>query len=254
MNTYFCDKFNNIKFHSNILCIILRIKYLVKYVVLHVKSLRWMRPTIIFCHESAEEVTHDTRVDYFAIAVKLTNQFSIFVAVLAMEDSCSLITVLLFPHWFHWSAALITQNAAGRYFCAFPHSLIHFVGANFVVFGEGAPCCPHCFVMIVSIDDLFLAREVTLVTFGVGYYCPFLFSHISISLSFLFCSQDTAWSWLFGRVHTRSIRICGHLWGWHQCTTSHTVHCLYSCLSSYYYLLNVRPCLLRARDRWIHRT
>ena len=73
MNTYFYDKFNNIKFYSNILCIILRIKYLVKYVVLHVKPLRWMRPSGIFCHESAEEVAHDTRMNYFTLVIKLTN-------------------------------------------------------------------------------------------------------------------------------------------------------------------------------------
>lgn len=108
MNTYFYDKFNNVKFQRNILCIILRINYLVEYVVLHVKSLRWMRRPNIFCHESAEEVAHDTGMNYFALVVKLTNQLPVFVAMLAMEDSCSLITVLLFPHWLHWSAAMIT--------------------------------------------------------------------------------------------------------------------------------------------------
>ena len=176
MNTYFYDKFNNVKFHSNILCIILRIKYLVKYVVLHVKSLRRMRPFVVFCHGSAEKVSMVTNYCFSAIVINFPYQFSIFVAVLAVKDSCSFIAVLLFPHWFHWSAAS-TLNAAGRYFGAFPHGLLHFVGANFVVFGEGAPCDPHCFVMIVGIDDLFFAREVTLVAFGIGYYCPFLFSH-----------------------------------------------------------------------------
>jgi hypothetical protein len=101
MNTYFYDKINNVKFHSNILCIILRINYLVEYVVLHVKPLRRMRPFDIFCHGSAEEVTHNTRPNYFALTVKLTNQLSVFVAMLAMEDSCSLIVILLFPHWLH---------------------------------------------------------------------------------------------------------------------------------------------------------
>lgn len=67
-----------------------------------------MRRPNIFCHESAEEVAHDTGMNYFALVVKLTNQLPVFVAMLAMEDSCSLITVLLFPHWLHWSAAMIT--------------------------------------------------------------------------------------------------------------------------------------------------
>ena len=120
MNTYFYDKFNNIKFHSNILCIILRIKYLVKYVVLHVKSLRWMRPFVVFCHGSAEKVSMVTNHCFSAIVINFPYQFSIFVAVLAVKDGCSLIAVLLFPHWFHWSAAS-TLYAADRYFSAFPH-------------------------------------------------------------------------------------------------------------------------------------
>ena len=154
MSIQFLCKFNNVKFHSNILCIILRINYLVEYVVLHVKPLRWMRPFVVFCHGSTEKVTTITNHLFLAIVSDLPYQLSICIAVPAMEDGCSLVTILLFPHWFHWSAAS-TLNAAGCYFCAFPHGLIHFVGANFVVFGEGAPCDPHCLVVILCIDDFF---------------------------------------------------------------------------------------------------
>jgi hypothetical protein len=60
MSIQFLSKFNNVKFHSNILCIILRINYLVEYVVLHVKSLRWMRQVIDFFHEESQVIDHDS--------------------------------------------------------------------------------------------------------------------------------------------------------------------------------------------------
>ena len=142
-------------------------------------------------NSSAEKVSMVTNHCFSAIVINLPYQLPICVAMPAMKDSCSLIAILLFPHWFHWSTAS-TLDAADRYFSAFPHSSIHLVGANFVIFGEGAPCDPHYLVMIVGIDGLFLAREVAFVAFGVSHYCPFLLSHISISLSFLFYNWDTA--------------------------------------------------------------
>lgn len=60
MSIQFLCKLNNVKFHSNILCIILRINYLVEYVVLHVKSLRWTRQVIDVFHEVSQVIDHDS--------------------------------------------------------------------------------------------------------------------------------------------------------------------------------------------------
>lgn len=172
---------------------------------------------------SAEKVLMLANYCFSATIINLLHQFSAYVTMTTMENSYLLILVLLFPHQFHWSAALTTQQAADCCFCALTHSSIHFVSANFVVFAG-------------------------------GYYCPFLFLHINASLSFLFCSQGTAQSQLFGHAHIRNTRTCGHFWKQHWCTTPHTVHYLYSYPFSFYYLLNARPCLPRAGDRRTHKT
>ena len=80
-----------------------------------------MRPTTVFCHESAEEVTTNTAVSYLTIIVDVSCPFSIGIAVPTVVDSCMGVAVLLFPHCFHGTAAIVTLYAADRYFCAFPH-------------------------------------------------------------------------------------------------------------------------------------